>query len=424
MGYREILMMAAVAAICAASLWRSQIALYGYLWYALMRPDVLAFVEAKYPISLVLAVMVLISVLREAGAIPAIFQSSISRSLLLLQIPLGLSVVFAVNPDLCSVRYNFYVRMIVVLFAIPVLIRTEQHLRELLLVMTFSLGAIAVKFGAFGLIHGGAELISGYGNMDDNNFLALSLAMLVPLCWYYLGLTSSRVIKLGLLGIMLCAVAQIVMSGSRGSSLALGLGLLMVVARSKRRIGVLLAALVLIGPVVYLVRDMYFARMTTLRSYDEEASAASRIVHAKAAFAMWRDYPILGVGFGGMNYARLSSQYADLDGEHVAHNTYLQTLVDSGIIAFVLYVYVLLMSVYKLGHSAAYWKERNPARAAIAWSFQTALVSFLLGCTFYSCQRMDFPYMLLMGAGAWENMDRQLRVEDEAAAPELAETVA
>src|SRR5260370_35168725 len=53
MGIREAILLCVSLAICVTALVRPKIGIFGYIWYSLMRPDILAFVEVKYPLSLV-----------------------------------------------------------------------------------------------------------------------------------------------------------------------------------------------------------------------------------------------------------------------------------------------------------------------------------------------------------------------------------
>ena len=128
---------------------------------------------------------------------------------------------------------------------------------------------------------------------------------------------------------------------------------------------------------------------------------------------MWQDYPLLGVGFGGFNYAKLSPQYGGPDEHHVAHNTYIQMLVDSGLAAFGIYMWLIASVIVRLRRSAARWDRVGSARSGIPRAMATSLLVFLVGGTFYSCHRMDFPYMLLLCAGAWENVERRLMESDD-----------
>ncbi len=58
----------------------------------------------------------------------------------------------------------------------------------------------------------------------------------------------------------------------------------------------------------------------------------------KGALAVARDYPLLGVGFGGINFIIVVQRYLDEENFIVAHNTYLQMMADSGIPAFLMWV--------------------------------------------------------------------------------------
>jgi O-antigen ligase len=152
--------------------------------------------------------------------------------------------------------------------------------------------------------------------------------------------------------------------------------------------------------------------METLENVHEEASAESRLLHAAIALKMARDYPLLGVGFGGFNYAALAPRYMDEFNpqlmNHVAHNSYLQMLVDSGIFAFLLYSGLLVYAILWLGRSAARMRDTNPPYEPIPLAIQGALIVFAVGSTFYSCQRMDLPYIFLMAAAAWRTIEAQL----------------
>src|SRR5260370_4754066 len=110
MGIREAILLCVSLAICVTALVRPKIGIFGYIWYSLMRPDVLAFVEVKYPLSLMFAICSLLGAFRYLPQAGAILRAPTIRFLLLLQIPVGLSIVFAIQPDLDMDRYTYYVR--------------------------------------------------------------------------------------------------------------------------------------------------------------------------------------------------------------------------------------------------------------------------------------------------------------------------
>ena len=127
MGIREALLLAVVSAICLVALAKPKIGLYGYVWFSLMRPDILAFVENKYPFSLLLALCTGLGALAYFHRIGVWFGNRLCLLLILLQIPIGLSILFAVRPELDLPRYDYFTRMIAVLLLIPILIQKSEE---------------------------------------------------------------------------------------------------------------------------------------------------------------------------------------------------------------------------------------------------------------------------------------------------------
>jgi probable O-glycosylation ligase (exosortase A-associated) len=410
---REAIFLPLIAAICLVAPFRPRVGLLGYIWFGLMRPDLLAFADGKYPYSLALAIGTGLGALRYAGRTRFWLRTPFCAGLWLLQIPIALSVIEAVRPELATERYQSYIRMILVLLLIPVLIDEVDQARRLLLVAAASLGFVALKFGLYGIAHGGAELSSGYGEMlADNNFLALAFAMAIPLAWQARAFTSSRMVRAGWIAVIGSAMAAIVMTSSRGGSVAMLVALCLVFRNGSRKWAQLALVVVLLAGAVNMVQDRYFDRMQTLANVHGEPSAESRFIHAATAWNMWLDYPLLGVGFGGYNYSALSPKYMDATDDslanHVVHNSYLQMLVDSGVFAFLLYAGLLVYAIVWLGASARRMAPLGPEYEAMPLAIQGPLVVFAVGSAFYSCQRMDLPYLLLMTAAAWWNIERKL----------------
>src|ERR1035438_9770161 len=93
-----------VLAISFIALFRPKIGLCGYLWFSMMRPDVLAYTQANY-LSLVLALGTLAGSLRYLGNVGRFAKSSLVLCFLVFQLFLGVSVAAAVNPALCVSPY-------------------------------------------------------------------------------------------------------------------------------------------------------------------------------------------------------------------------------------------------------------------------------------------------------------------------------
>jgi O-antigen ligase len=110
------------------------------------------------------------------------------------------------------------------------------------------------------------------------------------------------------------------------------------------------------------------------------------------------------VGFGTLNQLALWHQYLHADiagGPQVVHNTYLQMLTDSGLIACLLHIAVLFGTIAWLGRSITYTRQYEPGLEGVPAALQTSLIAFAVGSTFLSRVSLDIYYMVLMMAASW-----------------------
>lgn len=406
---RAILLSALVALLAMAGLAQPRIGLLAYLWFALMRPDLLAWAgNNRY--SLILAVAVLFASVREFPSFFRIFKNPFSLLFLLFQVPVLLSVLLSTNWDWCWPSYTLFLQISLIALLIPVLIRDTDSMIWLVLILGLSVGLLGVKFGLWGLLHGGIRISGGPGGLiSENNTFAIGLVMALPLCWFSRGLLPYRWLNVLLALTCFFSAATVVMTFSRGGILALAVVLAYISFRSKHSIVTffLLAAL-LVMPAFLLVGDQLTGRLATLRNPTEDGSARSRLELNKAALRMVPRYWLTGVGFGGVAFGKLSASYLPPDFqedqvEHalVAHNNWLQMLVDSGVFAFLLYCALFFGSLFWLGRSGKRLASSSPGLERIAWALQGSLVGFAVGSTFASRTFYDLIYFVLMATAAW-----------------------
>ncbi len=421
---REAILIAVVCGLAAIALVRPRIGLYSYIWFALMRPDYFAWAVGSFPFSPILAIATLVGSLRYYYRYPVVLQQSLSRALILYQLPVIASVFLAVDPALSWDPFWEFERIVLMALLIPVLIESVEHLRTLFLVILFSLGAIGLKFGLFGWRMGGISISEGYAGLD-NNALALALVIALPFCWYMRSQVRSRWVKSLMLAVLFGCVATVIMTKSRGASLAMATTFLLMTIRSRRKVAVAILVVLLAAPSIYLVREQYMARMSTLEDPTADSSANSRIILAKAYLEMWKDYPVFGVGFGNDNGIRLlphyipNAKYSQLK----THNTYVQALVDSGIFAFLIFLYLLFGAIIRLYSSIKVCRSEGSGLEIYPTALQTALIAIAQYGLTGGREHYDCLYFLLMAAAAWFLIQRESRLapETETAAPVLAE---
>lgn len=409
---REFILIVIVLVIVCVSFVKPKYGLLGYLWFALLRPDYLAWSAGDYPFSFIIAFCTILSAAPRYFARSAILATSGTSLLLIIQsLVMGISVITANSVVAAWEPYSLYLRVIVMALLIPLVVETIVDLRMFMLVTAFSIGFLGFRFGFYGLLRGGVRYDSGYGGfLADNNCMALAFLMAVPLCWYaYSGIASRWWMRYGFLVLMFGSCAGVVWTHSRGGALALGVVMLCLVMRSKHRLIAVMGLAALAIPAIWMVRESYFDRLATLSEYQAESSARDRLELARAAVRIWADHPIFGVGFGSTNFQQIVGTYLEREDSHVAHNTYLQVAADSGTAAVLIYTGLLFGCIWGLGRSASRMKALNRMEMyEYPAALQASLIGFAVGSAFLSRVTFDFYYILLTLAASWFLIERQI----------------
>jgi O-antigen ligase len=266
--------------------------------------------------------------------------------------------------------------------------RSEADLRRLLyawgLAAAFIGGLSVIAFGSpFELP--GIDLLQGgrsQGGVGDPDFFAAMQLVSVPLVLVAASDTTNHRLRIVLYVAVLTMLASVFTSLSRGAFLAvIVLGLLFLVSRPDRlfrsRHEKAFALLVVaLGMVAFFsrpyVRGEVVSRAETIYApkTKDDASGSGRTNLWKAAAKTAGENPLTGIGYGGFGSISQELLYqtpgVDLDvqqmrqeGDYfVAHNTYLGTAAELGLVGLFLYLGLLL--------STGFYLRRTAARAAAA----------------------------------------------------------
>lgn len=422
---RDALLMVVVAVLIVAALFSPKLGLFGYLWFSLFRPDILAF-SAGRPYSMMLAVVTLLSSFRAGPRAIELVSNPFIWLFLVYQAWSGLSVLTAQRTALCFPTYTYFATFSVIVLLIPLLIRSKIDFRILLLVLGGSVGLLGAKLGIYGIISGGVTFVQGYGGMlNDNNLMALALVTSTPLLWYSIRLCTYLPLRLFFGLLLFTTLAAVAMCHSRGGILSLSAVLLLLAWRSKHRAATFVVIAVLSLPGAWLVRDSLVKRMSTLSNYEQDESAAGRLAFWKAAFRVSQHYPLFGVGFGGDNYRLVAGSYIRESFSHsnlVVHNTYLQILADSGYPALIIYAALLFGSIFWLRKHARRLRSFDPEVSGWCDALWISLSGYSIGSVFLSRVAYDFPYMLMLTAATVYQMSARGAFLAETAKAERTES--
>lgn len=377
-----------------------------FSWLAYMRPQDLTWGFARFQRwSYLIAIVTFIGFIRSRPK-RWFVPNWRSYAMIAMAIVVGISVAVSERPDKDQfTKYLEFVKIIVItLFTTAVVVRREQ-LRMLVWIIALSLGFYGIKSGVWGIMTGlGTPIIRGPGGMmEDNNALALALAMTVPLL-VVLGLTERRtLVRRAFLFAVPLTCLTVFLTHSRGGFLSLGGALAVLAWRSRNRVAVFSAAAVIGLVAVVLAPADYKERISTITEYETEGSAAGRIYAWGIGFRMTAANPVLGVGLDKFrqHYVEFDPNptAAKLGGHGVieAHNSYVEIMAESGLVAFGLYMSLLF------GCFSMLWVVRSKAKRhyhtswILSYSdmFEASMVAFVIGGTFLNRAHFDLAYHLM-----------------------------
>lgn len=313
-------------------------------------------------------------------------------------------------------------KVLPVVLAIYVAVRSIKRLHWVLLVQAGSVAAIAVasvanRHTSNGRLRG---VLSGvYGNSND---LALVIDLCIPICLVLALTTRSYLQRLAWSVAMLAMIYAVLLTASRAGALSLAVLVLVCLwqfgVKSRR------FYLLLFVPLAVVVISLYGGHSLRERfeqtSLDSESNAPpteaslSSQERKELLFKSMRvtgEHPFFGVGTG--NFQVISGMW------RVSHNTYTQISAEGGIPAFILYMLILWRGILNLAYIRRYSKMGKRNRL-FSMALEASLAAYLLGSFFAAFAYELFPYCLIAYTGALRFIvQRERAVARRAAQPAL-----
>jgi O-antigen ligase len=243
--------------------------------------------------------------------------------------------------------------------------------------------------------------------------------VLIPLGLFRVWGERRLVLKVAASAATLFIALGIALTYSRGAALgfAIAIGLMAVLGyiRPKQILALGLGAAVLftLQP-AYLERLYTLEAITNVTGSDSSAAAdgsiSKRANETIAALLVFSDHPILGVGRGlfPVYYGVYSDEVgisSDAESKQ-AHNLYAGMLAEVGIVGFLLFMAIFVVTFIDLERVRRRWKVRQPEYANMATAFALAIVAYLASGMFLhlSYERYLWMLMALAASAAWIGM--------------------
>jgi O-antigen ligase len=216
----------------------------------------------------------------------------------------------------------------------------------------------------------------------DPNDLAAIMAMCSPFALVG-ALRGTVITRIGYFGIFALLCAAVVRTGSRGGTLALlsGLCVLFLYLRMRTRVGLVIISIPVLFAAWFGAPPSYREKMESLARGEEDYNATDyggRQNIWKRGLTYVREKPVLGVGVG--NFDTREGRYLEDQGRvgrwTAPHNAYLQAAVDTGVIGFAIFAWMLATGFLLAHRIASSTRGAEPEYVAALAGF--ALAAFFL----------------------------------------------
>jgi putative inorganic carbon (HCO3(-)) transporter len=330
------------------------------------------------------------------------------------------SIIGITPPDQRWQMWERTIKVLAGLMLTGAMLTERRRVDALVWIMVISLGYFGVKGGLFTLVTGGRFMVLGpeLTMIADRNHLAVGLLIALPLMNYLRLQAKHRVVGWGLAFAIAMTVFAAIGTQSRGALVALAATVGVFWLRSRGKIVSGAAMGVLVACAIVFMPDSWVERMNTIQTYEQDASAMSRIEIWTAALALVRANPLTGVGFGATYSQGIVNTVTPHIKARATHNIWLEVLADHGIPTFLVWLSILLSGLWYSIRIA----RMARSRPELGWAYdlarmsQVSIVAYAVGGTFLSLCYWDFFWTVLVAIGATHGLvARAIRGEARAA---------
>ncbi len=310
---------------------------------------------------------------------------------------------------------------------LPLTLRTRLRIEALLLFMILSASSIIIIGGIKTIVSGGG----GYGTLNlmvDNNsglyegstISAVAIAIIPVIIWFMSYGTIFKPdwrVKTYCIALVFACLLIPVGTSTRTGLLCIGLLAVLSIRAVKRKIPYLIMLGVLGLAAVPFLPSTFTNRMNTIKTYDADSSALTRLAVWQWTIGYAETHPF-GGGFNAYlgNHIRFDVKSAGDDpGSRVSvdqgrayHSAYFEMLGEQGYVGLALWLAINVIGIVRMEILRRRYRDPDGDFAwagPLAAALQTGHLVYLLGATFIAIAFQPFIYMLI---GAQIGLDTYL----------------
>lgn len=401
---RDLLVFLIVFGVIPYIFKRPHFGVYLWSWIGYMNPHRLCWGLAySFPFALIAALATLISCLVSRKKLK-FFWSPVIGWLILFNVWMFISTVVAMYPEEAWWQWEKVFKIQLMTFVSLWTLTDREKIHIFVWIIFISIGFFGVKGGIFTLTTGGAYHVLGSGGfIGGNTEIGLALVMVMPLAWYLYLHSHNKWVRYGFLLSMALISIGILGTQSRGAFLAIMAVSFFLWLKSSRK-GIIFVALMLLSPAFYMfMPQSWHDRMATIETYEEDASAMSRMKAWEFGYKMALDRPLTGGGFESdtvENYMRYVPHQVESGKAtfHDYHSIYFEVLAEHGFVGLFIFLMLFLQywrtanKVIKITKNS----EQNKWALDLAAMLQVSFVGYTVGGAFLGLAYFDLFYHYLV----------------------------
>ena len=394
-----------------------------WAWVSFMNPHRLVYdgfaVDVPWAMLIFIATIIGCLLAREPKQLPV---NAFTGLVTLFLAMITLTTAFALAPwDNVLGKYELVFKVFLFLLVTSALLTSKERIHALIWIMVISLGFFGIKGGGFTLLGGGTNRVYGpdASMISDNNHIATALLVALPLMNYLRMESRHAIVRYGLLATMTLTLFAIVGSYSRGALLGLGAVCAYFWWKSPGKIISAALLVIVVGAALAFMPDHWFDRMHSIQTYDEDASAMSRLEIWKVAWAIATSRPLTGGGFLATYIQPVVTLFVPDATTRAVHSIWLEVLAEHGFPTFFVWVGIIVVGALyarriikqATGVPGLEWCV-NLAKMA-----QVSMIAYLVGGSFLSLSYWDYYFTLLAVVTATYQLVRVATVPKSTGSP-------
>ena len=329
----------------------------------------------------------------------------------------AMSTASSLAPAVSQAEFIKLMKTMAFLFLLRIMLTSRVRLHGYVWLLAFAMGFFGLNGGTLFIVTGGDHQLAGppQSEISDRNHLALAMLLAVPLMNYLRLQSKHRWMQIALIGVMVMTVLAVLATYSRGGFVGLLVMGVFLWWKSRSRLVAMAVLLAFAFGLLQVAPDRWIDRMGTIETAKfEDNSFKLRLLswHTYAAAAL--DRPLTGAGLYALQtgpvYARYTPGRDVVDVANnrprAAHSIYFEVLGDLGVIAFLIYIALLMVGFW----NARWIHRRTKNHPELEWMgdlakmIQVSMAVFCISGAALSMAFYDYFLSLLIVLSAVRQM--------------------